>query len=285
MRLATQTHRQQIKVGSPGLILVLLDQSQSMSLPFGIAESGAGTRTKAQVAATAVNRVIYEIQKASQSGRETRDRCFVGVITYGKDVTPVVGGWISEVARSFSGTEVHTVTLTDREGAPREAKQELPMWVRPEADNGTPMDRAMEQAYALAKDWVRKYGKCFPPVVLNITDGDPNDLQQGGDGTATAAAARRLMELESEDGDLLLFNAHISGERMDREISLPSSPPEGNRFAEFLFGISSVIPDTLVDRARREGFSPQADARGLVFNASPETLVRLLAFGSAPMLH
>jgi hypothetical protein len=285
MKLATQSHQQQIKVASPGLILVLVDQSGSMKQPFG---SASQKLTKAELAALAVNRVINEIEKASQNGRQTRDRCFVGVITYGSTVQPVVGGWISRLADDYKSTVKQSVEITDHDGRVRRIEEELPVWVTAAADGGTPMDRAFDEAYKLASDWVRGHADCFPPVVINITDGVPDDLQNRSegpaDGAATVAAARRLMGLRSNDGNLLLFNAHLSGGNA-AEITLPSSPPADDPYARFLFGISSVIPDSLMDRAREENFNPQPDARGMVFNASPETLVRLLAFGSAPMRH
>lgn len=236
--------------------------------------------SKAQMAAAAVNNVINEIQKACQDGGKIKDRCFVGVITYGEKVEPVLGGWISEVATGFS------TVVADAEWnrpSPGHSGRPLPVWVTPRASGSTPMDAAFDDAYALASSWIADHMHCFPPVVINITDGDPNDLQNGGDGALTREAASRLVSLATDDGNLLLFNAHISSGH-DAEIVLPaSSPAAGGRYAEFLFGISSRIPGSMMDKARRAHLNPEPGARAFVFNARRDTLVKLLTFGSTPL--
>jgi len=284
MRLASLTHIQPINVATPGLILILVDQSKSMDQPYANTAPNTRTRTKADVAAAAVNRVLFEIQKASQSGRQIRRRCFVGVITYGESVRPAVGGWISDVAENASGSFTEVVRIPDGRGNTHEVLEEIPIWVAPAAENGTPMDLAFEDAYPLAKDWADEHMDCFPPVVINISDGAPNDLQNDGDGSRTVAAAQKLMSISSNDGGLLLFNAHVAHES-NSEISLPTSRPDlSDPFAGFLFDISSQIPDTMFARAGKAGFDPTPGARGMVFNATPNTLVRLLNFGSSQML-
>ena len=90
------------------------------------------------------------------------------------------------------------------------------------------------------------------------------------------------MSLETEDGKVLMFNAHISGLGKDQMIQLPSNPSEiSDEFARFLFSISSVIPDPLLEAAESVGLSPKKGARGLIYNADTETLVKLLDFGSS----
>jgi len=50
---------------------------------------------------------------------------------------------------------------------------------------------------------VAQHPKSFPPVVINITDGESTD----GDPYPASAAIR---ELETEDGNVLLLNLHLS---------------------------------------------------------------------------
>lgn len=47
-----------------------------------------------------------------------------------------------------------------------------------------------------------------------------------------------------------------------------------------LFDISSVIPAQLVQQARNAGLNPMEGSRGLMINASPESLIKLMVFGS-----
>ncbi|MFM6180622.1 MAG: hypothetical protein ACKPA8_03730, partial [Dolichospermum sp.] len=53
-----------------------------------------------------------------------------------------------------------------------------------------------------------------------------------------------------------------------------------DQFANFLFDISSVLPENLANRAKEVGFNVQPGSRGFVFNADAETLIRILNFGS-----
>lgn len=277
--LALSQYRQLISSANPGLILILVDQSESMKERYG-----SQNESKAAVAASAVNRVIYEIQQASQSGQRIRDRCFVGVIGYGEEVKPVVGGMISVVAESPREVRLIKRQVSDGKGGLSEIDLHMPIWVQEAAANGTPMAEAFDTAADLIEDWIGGHPSSFPPVVINITDGMPNDLQQGGDGSETRAAVHRLMQLETSDGPTLLFNAHISSDDSEELIVPATLPPSADQFAQFLFNLSSLIPPQLAATAGNAGFKPQSGSRGFAYNAKPETLIRLLTFGSASML-
>lgn len=271
---APHSYIQPFGVATPGMIMILLDQSTSMADQAGKTQADEPAVSKAEMAATVVNRVIYDIQQSCQAGDEIRDRCVVGVIGYGADVKSVLGGYISTIAESYADTEPD----------PQWPSQRLPVWVKPITAGSTPMDRALDDAHSLASGWIADHHDCFPPVVMNITDGEPNDLQRGGDGGLTIAAARRLMGLSSSDGHVLLFNAHISSQG-GPEVVLPSSPAAlHDPYARYLFEISSPIPRSMVEKARRAGLAAEPGARGFVFNARRESLVKLLTFGSMPLL-
>lgn len=250
------------KIGTknPGLIIILLDQSGSM------ADHG-----KSKNAADAVNRVIYEIQGRCQTGEKVLDRCYIGVIGYGQSgqpVSPIIGGMISEVA-DYPSKE-NTI-----------AGMNIPVWVEPIAENGTPMAAAFQETYNLLEGWISDHQDCFPPIVMNVSDGAPDDFNEGN-APQTKAAAEKIMTLGTDDGNVLLFNAHISGVTNHQMVQLPSSPSSlPDVFAKFLFSISSPVPNSLVKAAENVGLSPKNGARGLIFNADTETLVKLLTFGSS----
>src|SRR5690349_4647143 len=151
---SVMSHSRPIGVQMPGFILILVDQSSSMSEASGSDQPGSAP-SKAHIAAAAVNRVIYDIQESCQAGAVTKDRCVVGVITYGKSVEPVIGGFISKIKTSYIDTE-----------ADPESGRELPVWVKADASGGTPMDIAFNDAYALASGWLADHMHCFPPVVI-----------------------------------------------------------------------------------------------------------------------
>lgn len=257
-------YSRRIGTDRPGLILILLDQSLSME-----------DNDKAKNAALAVNRVIYEIVKSSQSGTEIKDRCFVGVIGYGATVTPIVGGMIAKVASEYLGVEHLIQKISDGAGGLVEIEIEQPYWVLPTHENGTPMTEALAKAYQIAYDWTLKNQESFPPVVINITDGEPNDE------VSAKKAAKKLMEIETRDGNLLLFNAHISG-LPGASVILPSSNSQlSNSYAKLLFEMSSVIPDSLINTAKESGLPAETNGRGFIFNADTDNLIKLLTFGSS----
>lgn len=257
---------------NPGLILILIDQSGSMADQY----SGG---TKAEVAAMAVNRVINEIAEASQSGEEYKDRCYVGVMGYGlksnNGIDPIIGGMIAKIVKSPAEVIEVEQQVADGNGGLVIIKQRMPIWIKPKAENGTPMAEAFEKAYQLVESWVQKNPASFPPVIVNITDGKPNDQN------AAQNAAKKLMEeIETTDGKLLLFNAHISNATAG-EIRLANNDSGlYDSYAKFLFKISSILPDRLLSEAEKAGFAPQPNARGFVFNAGAETLIKLLTFGT-----
>ena len=121
--------------------------------------------------------------------------------------------------------------------------------------------------------FLRRFPACYPPLVVNITDGMSTD----GD---PLAAAKAVKDLASENGNILLFNAHISASTA-RPVEFPADEdllPDD--FAKLLFRMSSPLPPLLLEAARNEGFAMALGTRGFVFNADPVSLVRFLGIGT-----
>src|SRR5207344_60719 len=94
--------------------------------------------------------------------------------------------------------------------------------------------------------------------------------------------AASVRALETQDGNALLFNCHISG--MHGDSVLFSDAPEGlpDDFAKLLFGMSSPLPEPIRDSAAREGFEVSHHTRGFAFNADLVELIRFLDIGTRP---
>jgi len=256
-----------IGTANPGLILILVDQSFSMTDPYGNGQ-------KKDVAALAVNRAVYEIILACQSGETIKDRCFVGILGYGASVDVHIHGMISHVADNNATTQKVLKKESDGAGGYIEVETEMPVWITPKANNGTPMHEVFDAAYSVAQEWIQNNPDSFPPIVINVTDGEPNQPDE------TREAAKRLMELSTSDGNLLLMNAHISNSQAG-ELTFPDSDNNlYDQYAKYLFDISSELPDTLSQAAQKVGFTPLPGSRCFVFNAKAETLIMLLNFGS-----
>lgn len=263
-----------IGTANPGCIIILVDQSHSMGAPF---QNG----TKAARASLAVNQIIHELVLACRSGKKIRDRCHICVIGYqgvfnGRPIIEsVVDGMISEVNGLAEIKRIKEFMLDDT-GRRVEVELEMPIWLTPQAKGWTPMHSAFESAVKVAKQWITKWSNGFPPVVINVTDGAPNFLEE------TQRCAKQLMALHTTDGNVLLFNVHISSDNHS-EIILPHSRDQvaGDRTAELLFDISSVLPETFFEAAKNDyGLVPQVGARCFVYHAAETLMVKLLEFGS-----
>jgi uncharacterized protein YegL len=251
----------------PGLIIICIDQSGSMADSY---TSG----NKAEFAAKAVNRVIAEIIAACTDQEMIKDRCHIAVIGYGASTSVLFLNKVSELAQN-QNTESLKKKVYDNAGGLIEVDDIMRVFVNPVASGGTPMAEAFREAYNGAEKFIGKNPNSFPPIVINITDGEPNDM-----GSAKVEA-QKLTQLKTSNGNLILMNAHISNSSAGK-IELPNnnSGIQGNSYAEFLYDISTVLPDKLAEKARDAGFNVQTDARGFVFNADAETLIKLLNFGT-----
>lgn len=251
-----------------------------MEDPFG---QGAGKR-KADGVADAVNRLLQNLVIKCAKSEGIRDYYHVGVIGYGdRGVGPVFSGVlsgkdlapISEIANNPARVEQRTKKVDDGAGGIMEQKIKFPVWIDPVYKGGTPMCEAIKQAKRIISNWLHQHTGCFPPIVINITDGEATD----GD---PEDQADQLKRMSSEDGNVLLFNLHISGsshapvEFPDNESMLPDD------HARLLFRMSSPLPDYMWSMVQEEGIIISDNPRGFVFNADLVSVIRFLTIGTRP---
>jgi hypothetical protein len=279
----------EISRASPAAFVFLLDQSASMQDPFGGAEQkGDAAPSKARVLADTVNRLLRDLVLRCAKEEGVRDYFHVGVVGYGERVQPLI-----EPAESHGapGGLVPISALADRpkrvEERPQQERSDdgekeerapvrFPVWFDPHAKNGTPMCQALDRAARRVRRWIDAHPKSFPPVVVNVTDGEATDGEP-------LRYARQLRDFATDDGATLLFNVHLS-ESEDPAVELPSDPDElpDEEYAEQLFQMSSRLPFAMRSAAEQEGYRVDLDTRGFVFNADPGALVRFLDIGTRP---
>ena len=144
-------------------------------------------------------------------------------------------------------------------------------------NNGTAITLSTCRVAAVPRDrfesWIAQHPRSFPPIVVHITDGESQD----GDPVAYADAIRKLA---TSDGNVLLFNCHLSATAAD-PFMFPAKP-DGlpDKLAKMLFEMSSVLPDRFHRYAAEEGFELQAAARGMAFNANMVCLIQFLNMGT-----
>jgi hypothetical protein len=267
----------EISRSNPTCFLFLVDQSKSMLGPIG---GGAGNK-KADAVADSLNRLLYTLVLRCVWGQTVLDRFHVGVIGYGRQVIPALGGAlagrelapIGELARSPLRVEQRVNVVDDGRGGQVEQIVKAPVWFEPVGDGKTPMCKALERASQIVSRFLLEHPACYPPLILNLSDGEATDGNP-------EAAAQSLRELASEDGAVLLFNGHISSrtaepiEFADAEMGLP------DEYARRLFRMSSQLPPAMQHSARQAGLSVTTESRGFVFNADLASVVRFLDIGT-----
>ncbi|MFZ1282602.1 MAG: hypothetical protein WAQ75_00605 [Propionicimonas sp.] len=273
------SHERRIDRLSPGLILFLVDQSESMSelLP-------GSPQSKAQAVADQLNRLVYElILRSVKTPREPpRAYFYIAVVGYstGPEGEPLVGhcltGPTSHPLGLHSTTDLAASPLRiDRVAGPVPGQTiNAPVWLEPIARGGTPMCGAFNVAGSICAWWVTQYPDAFPPVVVNLTDGDATD----GD---PAIWARRLKSLASSDGNTLLFNINLS-ERPSTPLLFPWDPSElPGASAAMLYEMSSPLPESMLASALSLGLSVRPKSRGFAYNADLRTLAAFLNVGTS----
>lgn len=249
-----------------------------MADPFA---SGPTGRRKSEGVSDVMNKLLQNLCIKCAKEEGVRDYFHVAVIGYGAAVGPAFGGTltgrllvpISEIADNPARIEDRRKKVEDGAGGLVEQQVRFPIWFEPAANGATPMCAAFDQVETLLRDWVQKHPNGFPPIVMNITDGEATD----GDPTARA---ERVKELRTSDGSVLVYNAHISS-TSGSPIEFPAAETGlPDKFATLLFRMSSSITDFMLDSARKEGYTISEGARGYVFNGDLVSIIKFLDIGT-----
>ena len=269
----------EISRANPALFLLLIDQSASMADPIG---SGEGE--KQAVLADVVNKLLQNLCIKCNKQAGILDYFHVGVLGYGGDaVTPALGGalagrevvTVSEIAYGNSRYEDRTKFTVDEDGEKVETLVTIPIWLDPKSDGGTPMAKALDAAHRIVTQWVVDHPHSFPPIVLNITDGEAN----GGD---PVPAADRVRAVACADGNALLFNLHLSSSSVKalHYVSNESTLPD--QHTRQLYAMSSVLPPPFAEVARSLDYVIAPGARAFVVNAGLVELIQFVEIGTRP---
>jgi hypothetical protein len=268
----------QITRANPTCIVLLIDQSASMTDPF----SGDATVKKSEFVAEVVNHTLHDLVIRSTKTEEIRNYYYVSVIGYGRSVGPAFGGPlerrqlapIADVADYPLQVKTSYKKVPDGAGGWVEIPVRFPVWMHPAAAGKTPMCEALFQVKEILESWVSEHPRGFPPTVLHLTDGESSD----GDPTSIG---QEIMSLNTDDGAALLFNCHISSRR-SAKIEYPAD--EGSLvdgFARTLFQISSPLPPNFLAAAAQLGVTTVEGSRGFVFNGDPSSIVQFYEIGTS----
>lgn len=265
---------------NPSCFLFLIDQSGSMEDPFG---GGESSRKKADLVADAINRLLQNLVIKCAKEEGIRDYFHVGVIGYGDKVGPALGGQlsgrelapISDIGNLPARVEQRTKKVEDGAGGLVEQAIRFPVWFDPKSHGATPMCQVLTQAHEILSRWIGQHPDSFPPIVINITDGEATD----GNPTAAADALRGL---QTSDGNVLLFNIHLSS-KGGKPIEFPDVADNlPDQYARLMFELSSPLTPAMRAIAQQEGYVTGEASRGFVFNADMVAVIKFLDIGTRP---
>lgn len=279
----------------PGLFVILLDQSDSMT------EKDVTTgETKSRIVTTHVNTIIQKMIEFAQveefSGRR-KNYAYVSILGYNDNVYPLISNDLTPISLPdlddmAQGNLPIQRKVVDKSGrAVRSSPDKIKFWIKPQEKGNTDMARAFETAETVIRNWLhsapefagRDIGmqmprsESFPPVLINITDAKNNGKDDPEE------VVQRIRELHTNHGNVLIYNCHFTHEGAEpcvfpRDITEVRNKTR-TRLAERMFYMSSELPERLRAKAQRTMRIPiEAGARCFVYNASPDILLKFLTW-------
>lgn len=236
----------QITRATPTAIIFLVDHSVSMK---GETTLNGEKMPMSEAVARIVNRQLNELVLRCIKADEVRHYFDIAVIGYGENSYSAWNGTLS--GRDFVTPEElrnnpwRRITVKEpkrtRKGVEMKVVEKV-QWIDPAATGSwTHFHKAFEHARRLLEKWMETHREhdCYPPTVIHITDGYYN-------GTSKDEVLQKANELKSmftNDGNVLLFNIHISP-RQEKGITFPASIEDlgDNEYAADLFDLSSLLP-------------------------------------------
>ena len=276
----------QITRNTPTAFIFLVDHSVSMqneTTLFG------EKMTMAEAAARIVNMQINELVLRCIKSNEVRHYYDIAVIGYDEEA---YSDWNGELeGRDFVSPEElrdnpYKRIVTREEKRTRKGtvikEVEKVQWIEANCDGSwTHVHKAFDRAKRLLTDWMKEHHEkdCYPPTIINITDGWFN----GASKEYVLQQANELKSMFTNDGNVILFNIHITDEDTIESIACPIMKEELNNdvYAEMLFDMSSLLPERYnADISRCLNDNRDGRHRAMGVNADATTLIKLMDIGT-----
>jgi len=229
-----------------------------------------------------LNRTLMNLVTRCTKADGIRDYFEVGVLGYGAQgaANGLGGALAAQVLNPISAFEQNPLRIEERKkktddgaGGIIEQSVKFPVWFEPVANGGTPMCAAIQRAGEVLATWCDAHPNSYPPTVLHVTDGESTD----GDPEPLAASLRQF---STGDGNVLLFNLHVSA-TAGHPISFPSGESGlPDTFAKLLFRMSSPLPEHLIKVAQEKAHKVSYESRGYIFNAEAGEMVDFFDIGT-----
>ena len=154
-------------------------------------------------------------------------------------------------------------------------------WVEPHAEGTTPMYEAMLRVRDLLAEWSGRSEnrESFPPIVINITDGEPSDCNDG----ELLDICSQVRGITTDDGNVLLLNIHITTADSLPSIIFPMADEllAAGRQARVLAECSSIMPEAFAEAIHDlKGAGAMPPYYGMGYNATVAELLSIINIGS-----
>lgn len=228
----------------PSFFLFLIDQSGSMD---NWVDFGNERIAKSEAVANAINSTLEEIINRCTKSNEIRRYFDISLIGYGQNDYKATllypnKEWLSPEELKDRVKIKKVTSVFSIRGTEHTIEKNVPYWLEPVAEGLTPMHDAFNRAYDLLEKWCENHkgDDCFPPIVINITDGEQTDASN----EEMIEVADKIKSLQTIDGNVLLFNIHLSDSDEKQSIAFPAELSEvgDSSYSQMLFAMSSELP-------------------------------------------
>lgn len=285
------SHNAVITRNSPSAFVYLLDISGSMS--ESILYEGE-QMTKNDALNKIVNTTLHETILRCKNYDKHNDYFDIAVLGYQNNTVfsllePFTGkeGFcsVNDIAYAKIGSKKYNYIRTKEDGTKFVSQRSITQYIDTEPFGTTPMYEALECAYTLLQKWTieHKGRKCFPPVLINITDGEMTDANSH----EMLMISQKIKRLSTENGTILFFNIHLNNEVDVKPIIFPSNLDNlpDIRKIKLMYEMSSDLPESFKDEIilhipnrTKENLN---NAKTMCYNTPVNSLTRILEIGSS----
>ena len=265
--------------------IILIDGSGSMEAPISFRGRNC---SKAEAVATITNELLFELIERARRHDWVRDYYDIALLRYsGEDEVrslldeKYVFHSVVDLADRKPRIAISHVECRQPNGSIGLREVHEPRWIEPYAAGHTPMIEALRIARDLVAGWMAReeHADSFPPIIFNITDGTATD----GSPTELMGVCRRIQQLGTTNGRVLLMQLHIGDEAEPQSLFFPSESDflKEDADASLLYDCASQMPPCFNEAIQAiKGAGAQPPFRGMGYNTSASELVMMLDIGS-----
>lgn len=265
------------------VFILLIDRSASMQERVCM---GNRLLSKAQALTIIANNFLRELIDRCRRTDTLRDYYDIAVMGYGDDKVEMLLGHdqlipITKLAERPTIQHRMCFEIKQEDGNFVSVGQQMPIWFEPKAEGNTPMYEAMLKAKQLVAEWCAKdeNRQSFPPIVLNISDGEITD----GSRKEWIDITTQLRREATLDGNALLLNIHLSADNNVSSLIFPTQEElrGANKQALLMAETSSLMPPVFnEDICSMKQANTKPPFIGMGYNAHLIELISAINIGS-----